>query len=251
MKRVMRANTLLILLLSFLATLFTPSPCQAYEPVDYGEYIVGGIGVRAIIADLTDRRVKVTPVVAYGLPFSEQDFSYFLMRAKPLAAINGTYFNMETCSPVGEITIDGKLIHNSRIGTVLAITKENRVTFFPGREFRTVKRKNFVTTLGGGPRLLKQGKICTPFTGEGFRDPHIFGSACRAGAGVTKKGKLLLALSTSSVTLSQWASALRSLGVTDAINLDGGTSTGLSYRGVIFVSPGRKLSNILAVYYTK
>jgi exopolysaccharide biosynthesis protein len=238
-----------LILLAFLFIL-TPRSCQGGESIDYQEYEINGVNVKAVIADLSDRHVKVRPVVAYGLPFSEQDFTYFLMRARPVAAINGTYFNMETCTPVGEISIDGKLIHYSRIGTVMAITKENRITFFPGRNFSTVKRKDFFTTLGGGPRLLKNGMSCAPFRGEGFRDPAIFGSAVRSAAGATKKGKLVLAVALSSVTLSQWASTLRALGVTDAINLDGGTSSGLSYRGIVFVAPGRKLSNILAVYYT-
>jgi exopolysaccharide biosynthesis protein len=49
--------------------------------------------------------------------------------------------------------------------------------------------------------------------------------------GLTSKNELLLVATRQPVTLARWARTLRALGARDALNLDGGASTGLFYRG--------------------
>jgi uncharacterized protein YigE (DUF2233 family) len=221
---------------------------KAWGFIDYSEYILDGVSVKVVSVDMKDRRVKITPEVSFGLPFQMRSFSYFLCRRKPLAAINGTYFNMETSTPVGEITIDGRKVNSSSIGTVFALTNDRKPLFFCARKHAAVNRKDFAMTLGAGPRLIAGGKISSGFRGEGFRDPAIFRPAVRSGLGVTLRGKLLMVVSLTAVDLTRWAQTLRILGCTDAINLDGGSSSALFYRGVMLVTPARDISNIIAVY---
>jgi exopolysaccharide biosynthesis protein len=236
--------------LVFSLCLFFLSLCgRAYSSIDFLDYAINGVSIKAISVDLTDRKVKVTPVISPGLPFSEEYFYSFICRARPVAAINGTYFNMATSTPVGEISIGETKYHSSGIGTVLAITRDNRAFFFSSRNHRTIDRRNLAMTLGGGPRLLANGKISTNYRSEGFKDPHIFQPAIRSAVGTTPAGRLNMVVSLTAVTLPQWSQTLRDLGCSDAINLDGGGSSALFYRGVVLVNPTRKLSNILAVYY--
>jgi uncharacterized protein YigE (DUF2233 family) len=240
----MKWQCMIVMTLALL--LFSLSPCLA--STDYSEYILDGVSVKVITVDLKDPHVKITPEVSFGLPFQPRSFSYFLCRRKPLAAINGTYFNMETSTPVGEITIEGRKVNSSGIGTVFALTHDRRALFFKARAPGRINRKDFAMTIGAGPRLLSAGKIPSSFQGEGFRDPAIFRAAVRSGLGVTSRGKLLMAVSLTAVDLTRWARTLRILGCIDAINLDGGSSTALFYRGVMLVTPAREISNILAVY---
>ncbi|MDQ7824059.1 MAG: phosphodiester glycosidase family protein [Candidatus Eremiobacteraeota bacterium] len=237
------------LLLCVAALLVALLSGAARGAVSFDEYVIDGVWVKAVTVDLGDSTIKVSPQVCYGLPFSEEPFDSIIYRTRPLAAVNGTYFNMETSTPVGEITIDGVKLNSSATGTVLAVTRKRRAFFFSARNHRKIKRSDLEFTLGGGPRLLVKGKIPSSFGGEGFRDKHIFGSAVRTAVGLDNaSARLTMAVSLTSVTLGRWAATLRSLGVSDAINLDGGGSTALFYRGVFHVKPTRPLSNILVVY---
>lgn len=229
--------------------IFLCSPLRADSSVVYEDDYVDGVSVGVITINLADTRVKVTPVVSYGLPFCEEHFYSFICRARPIAAINGTYFNMETNTPVGEITIDGRQVNSSAIGTVLAITTDNRAFFFDAKKRKSISRKKIAMTIGAGPRLLRDGRLSRDFRHEGFKDPHIFQEAVRSGVGINAQGKLLFAVSRNAVTLERWGQTFLNLGCSDAMNLDGGGSTALFYRGVFLVNPTRKLSNILAVYY--
>lgn len=233
----------------FFCLFFFILTAEANPSIEYSEYVIDGVSVKVVSVNLCDRNVKVTPVVSYGLPFKEEDFYSFICREKFIAAINGTYFNMETHTPVGEVTIGGIKLHSSGIGTVLAITRDNKAFFFDSKKHRKIDRSKIDMTLGGGPRLLMNGKLCRDYRSEGFKDSHIFQPAVRSGVGITPSGRLNMVVSMTAVTLERWGQTLRYLDCSDAMNLDGGGSTALFYRGVVFVNPIRKLSNILAVYY--
>ena len=94
---------------------------------------------------------------------------------------------------------------------------------------------------GGGPRLLARGRISVAARPEGFAPleaPGFFGSFVasrqpRTLAGVRADGRLLLVTVdgrrpgwSAGVTLREAARVMRSLGARDALNLDGGGSTG-------------------------
>ena len=101
--------------------------------------------------------------------------------------------------------------------------------------------------LAGGIRLLAQGEVVVNPKRCGF-SPLLQKPDPRAGVGILKNGDLILCATSSRVTLTQWAQMLRAAGAVEALNYDGGSSTGLYLDGKALVKPGRKLTNALAVY---
>ena len=106
--------------------------------------------------------------------------------------------------------------------------------------------------VGGGPRLLRAGRVAIPARREGFAPPQapsFFGSFVagrnpRTLAGVRADGALLLVTVdgrrpgwSAGMTLRESALLMRSLGARDALNLDGGGSTTMVVRGAVVNRP--------------
>lgn len=110
--------------------------------------------------------------------------------------------------------------------------------------------------LGGGPRLLADGQYAG---GEGFRASLSDRRHPRTAIGRLADGRILLAVvggrqpyHSLGMTLVELAGTLRQLGVTDAMNLDGGGSSTLVVRGVVINLPSdefgeRPVSDVLLV----
>jgi len=106
---------------------------------------------------------------------------------------------------------------------------------------------NVRTTVGAGPTLLKSGVIVANGKSEGFTEDKINKNRSqRSFAGYTKNNTLILA-TVPNATILELAEVAKNMGCIDAINLDGGASSGLYYKGKVVSSPGRKLSNALVV----
>ncbi|MNC61842.1 hypothetical protein D3C75_1118120 [compost metagenome] len=102
-----------------------------------------------------------------------------------------------------------------------------------------------VTAVGAGPRLVKDGKISINPASEGFKDPKILNaSGARSGIAIMADGSVLLA-TVSGATMKEWAAVMQKLGAKQAMNLDGGASSGMYAGGKMLTSPGRLLSNTL------
>jgi exopolysaccharide biosynthesis protein len=71
-------------------------------------------------------------------------------------------------------------------------------------------------------------------------------AGARSAVGVTRDGELLLA-SASGATIYEMARAMQALGAHDAMNLDGGASSGLWVGGRYLTAPGRSISHSLLV----
>jgi hypothetical protein len=106
--------------------------------------------------------------------------------------------------------------------------------------------------VGGGPRLLRGGRVAVTAKTEGFAPPQaraFFGSFVAARqprtlAGVRADGTLLLVTVDGrrpgwsvGMTLPQAARLMRSLGARDALNLDGGGSSTMTVRGEVVSRP--------------
>ncbi|HUY41179.1 MAG TPA: phosphodiester glycosidase family protein [Candidatus Dormibacteraeota bacterium] len=100
--------------------------------------------------------------------------------------------------------------------------------------------------IGGGPRLLLDGRVALDPHAEGFHDPALFRIAERSIVGVTRDGRRLI-LATATGTLHQMARIMRRLGAYDAMNLDGGASSGLWAWGHYLTRPHRMLNNALLI----
>jgi exopolysaccharide biosynthesis protein len=108
---------------------------------------------------------------------------------------------------------------------------------------------NHVTeAIGGGPTLVRDGVLDVDPSAEGFNDRKILSmSAARSAIGVTPSGHLLM-ITCSAATIPQLAHIMKNLGCWDAMNLDGGASSVLWYKGKYLTTPGREMSNTLLAF---
>jgi hypothetical protein len=110
--------------------------------------------------------------------------------------------------------------------------------------------------LGPGPRLLRAGRIAVSANLEGFDPPQapnffrsfVAGRNPRTLAGVRPDGTLLLVTVdgrrpgwSAGMTLAEAARLMRSLGATDALNLDGGGSSTMVVRGEVVNRPSDRV----------
>ncbi|MHB1461236.1 MAG: phosphodiester glycosidase family protein [Armatimonadota bacterium] len=102
--------------------------------------------------------------------------------------------------------------------------------------------------IGCGPRLVKSGRVAYDPAVEGFRSPKILtNSGQRSAVGMSRDGQTLLLVSCKGATVRQLADIMKSLGAWDAMNLDGGASSGVWANGAYVSAPGREISNALLV----
>lgn len=124
----------------------------------------------------------------------------------------------------------------------------SKVTYdvnFSDMEGRKLDWSQVHTAVGAGPRLVQNGVVSLHQTEEGFKDPKIItGGGARSGIAILKDGSILLA-AVPGATMKQWAQIMVQLGAQQAMNLDGGASSGLWFQGSSVVSPGRELSSAL------
>ncbi len=132
---------------------------------------------------------------------------------------------------------------------------------------RSVDLGTTSVVVGGGPRLLRAGRVAVTAAAEGFRPPQapsFFGSFVagrqpRTLAGVRADGTLLLVTVdgrlpgwSAGMTLPEAARLMRSLGARDALNLDGGGSSTMVVRGEVVNRPAdrveRRVSDGLLVF---
>lgn len=199
--------------------------------------------------DLNDPRVVVSPAIAAGGIGRSESLSRFVQRLKPAAAINGTFFDKQSLRPVADIVSEGKLLHFGGMGTGMAFGPGGAVDVVRLPMSRHVDWSEHRSALASGPLLVWDGFAKPRPGGEGFGDPSVFARAApRSAIGITGDNRLLLVATIRGSSLSRLARAMRSMGAVYAVNLDGGSSVGLSYRGRSIVSPGRSLTNVLCVY---
>lgn len=204
--------------------------------------IDGRAGVAALVVHVAQVVEQLRHVPGAVLLF--EPFDRLLRRAHPTAAINGTFFGKDDLRPVGE----GQLRHSGRMGTVLAISPDNRASIRRVEWGRSQDWSGYETVLGCGPTLVKDRLVDVRPAEERFQDPHVLGRSNRSAAGLTPRGKLVLVSIPSTVTLGELAGIMRALGCDQAMNLDGGASMAMYYRGKVVMPPGRRLANILTVY---
>lgn len=106
---------------------------------------------------------------------------------------------------------------------------------------------NMRTTIGAGPTLLKGGKILANGKSEGFSEDKINKNrAQRSFAGITRNNILIIG-TVPNVNVKELAEIAKAIGVVNGINLDGGASSSLYFKGKYITTPGRKLSNALVI----
>ncbi|UCH36276.1 MAG: phosphodiester glycosidase family protein [Armatimonadota bacterium] len=224
-----------------------PSSAQPGS-VGYEIRRVAGVRAHVVTVNLNDRDVQVTLTLARDGIGSAEPFSSMIHRTTPDAAITGTFFGVKCLLPIGNLVCDGELLYPVKTGTTLAITRDNRAVLVPTKAGELLDWSEYSTGIFAGPTLVRDGKYAVAPWAEGFTDPGHYRHARRTAAGIKANNKLLLVAVPQHVTLTRMAAIMKALGARDAVALDGGTSAALYYRGSTIVRPGRKLTNVIAVY---
>jgi len=226
----------------------TSSPSSGQASIGYTHPKVAGVWAHVVTVNLNDPAVRIEVVLAAGGPGTSEKFSSIVRRTTPQAALTGTYFNLRTFVPVGDLVSEGRPVFTGRVGNALAVAPGNRVTIIHGKCQGAPEWKGYEAVLGGGPTLVRSGAISVNPSAQGFRDGGHYRPRPRTAVGLRANNKLLMVAVTRPVTLSRLARLMKALGAVDALALDGGTSAALYYKGKTIVRPGRSLTNILAVY---
>ena len=207
-----------------------------------------GVPVKVISVDLNDPNVKVSAVMAARGNGTAEPFRQMISRANPNVAVTGTFFSLDDLQPVGDIVVDGNLVHFGGMGTALCITPANRATMVTCQWGRHHDWSPFDFVVACGPRLLHSGRVVLDARAERFHDRHMLAPNSRIAVGITRGNTLFFVMTHSPISLGRLARVMQSLGASDAMNLDAGTSTGFYYNGATLAKPGRKLTNMIVVY---
>ena len=210
--------------------------------------------VQMLTVTLLHPQVNLGVGLAGGEVGRTEDLKAIANRYKALAAINGTFFDAYTDqshkTPYGYIVHKGDLVKKASGDprTVLVFDKHNNVEFVPGGEFTSrYEQGDLLGALQAGPRLVVNGQVSHPDL-DGFKDPKILSNGgARSAVGLTRDHKLIL-LTSRGATIPQLAQLMKQAGAYQAMNLDGGASSGMYYNGSYITTPGRKISNALIVY---
>ena len=207
-----------------------------------------GVPVKVISVDLNDPNVKVSAVMAARGNGTSEPFRQMISRTKPNVAVTGTFFSLDDLQPVGDIVIDGSLVHFGGMGTALCITPSNEATMVTCQWGRHHDWSPFDFVVACGPRLLHRGRVVLNPPAERFHDKHMLAPNSRIAVGITRGNTLFFVMTHDPISLSRLARVMQALGASDAMNLDAGTSTGFYYDGATLAKPGRKLTNMIVVY---
>ncbi len=207
-----------------------------------------GVPVKVISVDLNDPNVKVSAVMAARGNGTAEPFRQMISRANPNVAVTGTFFSLDDLQPVGDIVVDGSLVHFGGMGTALCITPANRATMVTCQWGRHHDWSPFDFVVACGPRLLHDGQVVLDARAERFHDRHMLAPNSRIAVGITRGNTLFFVMTHEPIYLGKLARVMQSLGAADAMNLDAGTSTGFYYDGATLAKPGRRLTNMIVVY---
>lgn len=210
-----------------------------------------------VTVSLMHPKISLDVAIAGDTIGNVEELSSLAKRNKAYVAINGTFFDAYTKNaykaPYGYIVSQGEMKKNSSGDkrTVFTYDTNLRTSLLTGwLEF--MEKYDQGEVYGGlqaGPRLVVDGKVSIDVKGEGFKDPKILtGGGARSALGITRDHKLIL-ITTGGATIPQLAEIMKQAGAYQAMNLDGGASSGLYYNGKYLTTPGRKISNALVVKY--
>jgi len=200
-------------------------------------------------------------------------YAYFINRTPVKGGNSAILYTPKRGARIGfdygtAVTVSGGIVTGIERNANAAIPKNGFVVVFTGSEERLAQRftvgkeayyriemsdasgnradwSRVHTAIGAGPRLVKNGVVTLDAAAEGFRDDKILTSAgARSGIGIKKDGSIVVA-TVPGATMKAWAAIMLKLGAYQAMNLDGGASSGLFIGGKTITAEGRTLSNAL------
>lgn len=220
------------------------------KPISFSNENVLESPVSIIRADTQNPRVRIGVITAEGGIGNDETFASMIRRTEPAAAVNGAYFDKGTKKPIGDIVSNGRVINEGRMGTAFTVNDEGKMDILRVIRHKRYGWGGYQTVLACGPALLLDKVLDVQCGQEGFRDPSVTGSTPRMGLGIDSKGILTMAYIKKPVTFIRMAQIFQKLGCEEAMNLDGGASLAMYYRGNTVKVPGRRLTNVLGVWVT-
>jgi hypothetical protein len=240
---------------TFSGLVLTPPPARAILPLDAVNF-----RPRADATVLYTSAYGVTPVDASGLTveaplriLGQLGDTMVLQSVGAPRAAGGTTIHS------GEAVLAGSgasaEVVRRLVGSLGATTQLRAVTSF------TPKRGRLCTLVGGWPRLIVNGRSITDSVDrlEGTFSRFSTTRHPRTGVGFSRDSSTLYLItvdgrseSSSGMSLAEFASLMKALGVAQGLNLDGGGSTTLVLRGRVVNHPSdstgeRKVGNALLV----
>lgn len=226
----------------------------ALPSVNYAKKSAGGVALYVLQVDFSSE--KIIPVSAGGMDYAskyyaDESFGTMAKRVNAIGAINGCYFDKTTLKPIGDVAVEGMSLHNGGGWAYFGVKNDGSYEFGTDNPVQSrVDWSDFQWGITCLPMVIKNGDVLInsneDLSAAGFHDSHVFMKMPRSALAETKDGKIILAAS-GNTTFPAFAKALKSIGVINAIGLDGGASTALYYNGKTILSPGRKLTTILAI----
>ena len=257
-----------------------------------------GENLRAWYVRVEERRQDIETRVEVSTDIDGREtISEFAQRLGVPVMVNGGYFRMDLnpARHVGILRVNDSLIHaattsvlrgeqrfymhrsaigfdeGDQIGIEWVSSTGDSVFFWdraidnkpglPGAMVDTTFRAlwEFRDILGGGPLLVKDGKVFVPVNEEVFFGTRIPDIHPRTAAGITSSGDLILLIVdgrqmiSRGVDLMELATIMQDLGCQNAINLDGGGSSSLVVNGHLLNRPAgkteeRQVMSAIAVY---
>lgn len=232
----------------FMIIVLIPGSSLSAKGVTYKKFIHGRYVYDTVWVNMADPGVRLTIQVPGGFPLAGASFRTLVSSSRPSAAVTGTYFNMSSHVPVGDIVMFGQLIHFGGMGTAMAISDDNRVLFKRVPTGFVMHWNNFETVLAAGPTLLSKGRIDIHPEMEPFSDRRIYGSAIRCAVGWRDDNIVIFLTSRGRVSLQELANTFICMKCREAMNLDGGGSSALYCNGKTYKKPTRSLTNLLLVF---
>jgi len=125
-------------------------------------------------------------------------------------------------------------------------------TTFYDRDRNVVDWSDISNITGVGPSLVKKGVKTANAAAEDWTDVKLTKNAGqRSFIGFDKTGAKLIMGTAPNCTISELGDIALAYGLQEAMNLDGGASSGLLYNGEYLTTPGRNLSNAIVVVRRK
>ncbi len=116
-----------------------------------------------------------------------------------------------------------------------------------GAKGEPIKWSHMRTTLGAGPMLLQNGEIVLNAEREGYTDEKFLSSPANRSFIGEMEGNILVLGTVKEISLSDLAQILKSMNAVNAMNLDGGNSSGLFFNGISITSSSREIGNAIVI----
>ncbi|MBP5719179.1 MAG: phosphodiester glycosidase family protein [Abditibacteriota bacterium] len=221
-------------------------------------FLAAGCGVEVVTDDSEPEPVRETSgpvyyaefdmkdykVVPYLAPEDTESFYDVVEKLDPEAAITGTYYD-ENYRPCGDIVYNGERVAKGHRTCGVAVDYEGNITFPHTSRKEDRPRQAFAVFCG--PKLITEGKKDIDARRYGFSSRAESVEACRCAIGAKGSRVLVLCAVRKGVTLSELADILLERGVTDAVNMDGGSMCAYYCDGEFYDAPVGGVNNIAAV----